>query len=237
MPRKSRGCQSCRLARKKCDDCLPSCRFCLRNNLACFGRVVGPIIINQTRRIVSRYESSPLPDQSPSSRTTTSTDFVSVFFSFMNTASASPTIPSWLTRFEYLPSTFRHDTTLNLALQATATVYCGVHTKNPTIIREACIIYSQALSMHSKSFARSNQPPVAVLICTSILLSLFEAIWPSTLDGYAMHLTAARNLACLKTELSQDDDTQNCLLRQMYVHILYQSVRVHLELIIPIPRF
>ncbi|PVI00795.1 hypothetical protein DM02DRAFT_671777 [Periconia macrospinosa] len=227
MPRKSRGCQSCRLARKKCDDFQPSCQFCSRNNLVCLGRSVGPIIINQTKSVVLRYECDrklSLLDQSPSSRATTSAAFASLFFSFVTTASASSAIPSWLTRFEYLPSTFRHDTALDLALQATATVYCGVHANNQTIIREACAIYSQALSMHSKSIARSKQPPIVALICTSIVLSLFEAIWPSTLDGYAMHLTAARNLTGLTLNFSKKDGAHNDLLRQIYVHTLYQSI-------------
>lgn len=230
MPRKSRGCQSCRVARKKCDESQPSCQFCLRNNRVCVGRSVGPIIINQTGQVVSRYRSDWKPSvlkQSPSSRAVISTAFVSLFFSFVTTTSSSPTIPSWLTRFESLPSAYRHDTALDLALQATATVYFGVHTKNQVVIREACIVYSKALSLHSRSIGRSNQPPVVSLICTSIVLSLFEAIWPSALDGYAMHLTAARNLICSTLDLSRKNGAYNDLLREVYTHVIYQSVCFH----------
>ncbi|KAH7312626.1 hypothetical protein B0I35DRAFT_481070 [Stachybotrys elegans] len=74
--------------------------------------------------------------------------------------------------------------------------------------------------------AQPNGPPTAALICTSVVLSLFEAIWPSSLDGYAAHLTAARNLTSDTPGLAQTqtNTAQTELLRQVHVHILYQSI-------------
>ncbi|KAK8137629.1 hypothetical protein PG984_003122 [Apiospora sp. TS-2023a] len=247
MPRKSRGCGNCRKSRKKCDQDQPACQFCRRNNLSCSGRIVGPIIIDQTQRVASRYECDREPPTtevfslsslSPSSRATVSAAFSSVFLSFVSSGSgsASPIIPSWLTRLQDLPWSFRSETALDLALQATATVYCGVHANNLAVIREACALYGQALSLHSRSMTMAqtqpNGPPAAALICTSVVLSLFEAMWPSSLDGYAAHLTAARNMTCATPGLVAETEeathththTHTELLRQVYVHVLYQSV-------------
>ncbi|KAK7954814.1 C6 zinc finger protein [Apiospora saccharicola] len=244
MPRKSRGCGNCRKSRKKCDEDQPSCQFCRRNNLPCSGRIVGPIIIDQTRRVASRYEGDrggAATNNRSIHRATVSVAFSSLFLSFVDSsASASPIIPSWLTRLQDLPLSFRSKTALDLALQATATVYCGVHANNLVVIRDACALYGQALSLHSRSMTMTQMqpnepdgPPAAALICTSVVLSLFEAMWPSSLDGYAAHLTAARNLTCATPGLAAQTSTEEAtlpthteLLRQVYVHILYQSVLV-----------
>lgn len=228
MPRRSRGCQACRQRRIGCDGALPSCRQCLITNRSCSGPVQGTIIIDQTDSVALRYRRArlephraPAPiTQQPSSRAIFSQAFIAQFLAFMTSIPEMPHKPTWLRQFGDIP-TDEKGSPLDLALQAVATAYCGVVAKNHSAVMEACRMYGDALYRHSKAISRGSGPSDAVTIYTSVVLSLFEAVWPTNMGSYAIHLNAARKmLAAVDYTLGQNE-----LLREVAVHVQYQTVR------------
>lgn len=212
------------------------CQRCRKHNLKCTGPVQGPIIINQTSNVTSRYGKTKPSTKSravallgqPSHKAIISRAFLSEFITSVTSIADTPTKPAWLTQLDDIPRDQR-DPVLDLALQATATAYCAVQERNFPVIQDACRMYGEALSEHSKSIFRLSEGPTTAVICTSVVLSLFEAIWPTAYDTYCIHLTAARGmLAVLVPRLSQSDVSHTRLLRQVYTHVLYQSVRSQL---------
>jgi hypothetical protein len=124
---------------------------------------------------------------------------------------------------------------LDLAVQAVSLVYCGATARNPAAMREACRVYGAALARFSRMLSAresSSSSSTAVttsassvsevaLVCTSVILSMFEAICPSNPQAYATHLTAAwKMLASLHQGITTDP-----LLMGVFTHVHFQTVR------------
>lgn len=228
MPRRSRGCQACRLKRIGCDGASPSCRQCLLAHRPCSGPVQGPIIINQTDMITSRYgqgmsvsrhkTASPMIPQ-PSSTAMVSLALVAQFIYFLTSANESPSKRPWLYAVDDI-SVAQRGPALDLAMQAAATAFWGVNSKDRAAVVDATHLYGKALSCHSSALAQSSKASITSKICTSVILSLFEAIWPTNPAAYAVHLAA-----CGEMLRSSDLELEeNIVLRQIAMHVQYQSV-------------
>ncbi|KAI5455939.1 hypothetical protein BGZ63DRAFT_397598 [Mariannaea sp. PMI_226] len=228
MPRWSLGCQACRQRRIGCDAALPTCRQCLLGNRWCSGPIQGPIILDETRAVMTRHQGTSKPStrsktlamsSQPSPKVFISMALVSHFVYFIATRNQGPSNRPWLhelgdvSRGEARP-------TLDLALQAAATAFCGVNSKNYTVLMEACQLYGQALSRYISAMSRPSEEPTVSKICTSALLSLFEAIWPTNSVSYFVHLTA-----CWKMLASMGTEPEHiAILRQVAVHVQHQSL-------------
>jgi hypothetical protein len=148
-----------------------------------------------------------------------SSAFVSKLISFMTSTTESPIRPAWLTLLGDIPLPERSPV-LDLALQAAATAFCGVDSKNPPVIMEASRLYGQALSRQSAAISKYTKEPSTGAICTSVILSLFEAIWATNTTAYATHLSATRTML----DLLGEKLSQNELLKQIATHVQYQTV-------------
>ena len=228
MPRRSHGCQACRQKRIGCDGTLPSCRQCLLAHRPCSGPIRGPIIINQTDAIASRYgQALPEPRQriasctihQPSPRAMISLALVSQFIRFLTSANEGPSIRPWPYALDDI-SLAERGPVLDLAMQATATAFYGVTSQNHTAVMEACQLYGKALSQYSSAISQVSRTSITSKICTSVILSLFEAIWPTNSAAYAVHLAACwKMLDSAGSELEE-----SAVLRQVAVHVQYQAV-------------
>jgi len=228
MPRRSRGCKACRQKRIGCDGTLPSCRQCLLAHRLCSGPIHGPIIINQTDVITSRYRQVSPPSQQrttscmvhqPSPRAVILLALVSQFIHFLTSANEGPSIRPWLYALDDIPLAERGPV-LDLALQATATAFCGVTSKNHAAVMEACKSYGKALSRYSSAISQAAGTSLTSKICTSVILSLFEAMWPTNPTAYAVHLAACwKMLDSAGSELEE-----SAVLRQIAVHVQNQAV-------------
>ncbi|KAI5456075.1 hypothetical protein BGZ63DRAFT_418102 [Mariannaea sp. PMI_226] len=214
MPRWSRGCQACRQRRIGCDAALPSCRQCLVTNRWCSGPIQGPIILDQTKAVTARHRRKSRPSR-PSRRSETLAMNGQPSSKLFMGHSRRP----WLHALADV-SWGAAGPTLDLALQAAATAFCGVNSKNYTVLTEACQLYGQALSCYMNTTSQSSEEPTISKICISVLLSLYEAIWPTNSVAYSVHLTA-----CWKMLRSMKYGPEDIvILRQVAAHVQYQSV-------------
>ncbi|KAI0120726.1 hypothetical protein BJ170DRAFT_161838 [Xylariales sp. AK1849] len=227
MPRRSRGCRECRQRRIGCDGALPSCRQCLVTNRPCSGPVQGPIFIDQTGGVTSRYSRSPMHSQihiqpmirQPSPRGIYSLAFVSAFVSSVTAKTASPSRSAWLCQLEGIPKNERGPA-LDLSLQAVALAYCGAESRNHGAAMESRRLYGEAIAHHSKALSQGFEALGPAMLYTSIILSLFERIWSTSAAAYAIHLTAARKML----DLADWEVTQNEILRQVAMLVQNQTL-------------
>ena len=236
MPQRSRGCQECRKRRVGCDRTLPFCRQCLLTNRVCSGAMEGAIMIDQTAKTIFRYRqksvhlgsrSSAMTFQ-PSSNPIVSLALVSNFISFVTSLTDVASRPGFLQRLGALPVDDKGPA-LDLAMQAAAWAYCGVESRNHAAVMESCRIYGEALSLHSAAISQRSYSSDPSLIYTSVILSLFEAVWSTNIAAYGTHLAAARNmLGSVGREHSQ-----NQLLKQIAMHVQYQTVRILRASVLP----
>ncbi len=228
MPRRSRGCQACRQRRIGCDGTLPSCRQCLLAHRLCPGPIHGPIIINQTDIITARHgQPSPasrrgttscIVDQ-PSPRAIVSLALVSQFIHFLTSAKEGPSIRPWLYALDDI-SLAERGPVLDLALQAAATAFYGVTSKNHAAVIKACQLYGKALSRYSSAISQVSGTSIISKTCTSAILSLFEAMWPTNPTAYAVHLAACWKML----DFAGSELEESAVLRQVAVHVQYQAV-------------
>ncbi|KAH6898074.1 hypothetical protein B0T10DRAFT_99717 [Thelonectria olida] len=205
MPRRSRGCAECRQRRIGCDGGAPCCRQCQVTNRQCSGPLQGAVIINQTKRIVSRHQ-RPRPDVAvrreclltpqPSHQSIFAHAFIAEFVSFITARNEQARRQSWLTEIQR-GSIVDEGLAIDLSMQATALAYCGAASNNPAAVREACRIYGTALSKHSRSIAHDSTSLRAASLYTCVMLSLFEAICSTSSVAYGTHLRAAQKMLAL----------------------------------------
>jgi hypothetical protein len=227
MPRRSRGCQACRQRRIGCDGKLPSCRQCLITNRICSGPIQNALIIDQTEAVTARYKqaSAPVNQRStamirqPSSKAVVSLSYVSEFMTFLTPTTEGPVGRPWLDGLQDI-SLDQRGPTLDISLDAAATVFCGISAKNDVVIMEACRLYGNALSRLSTAISRGPGVPSLATICTSVILSLFETIWSTNTLAYATHLMAARKMI----SMADLELAQNRMVRDLGVYIQCQTV-------------
>ncbi|KAF4439020.1 hypothetical protein FACUT_4479 [Fusarium acutatum] len=82
--------------------------------------------------------------------------------------------------------------TLDLAVRAVGLAFCATVSRNKPAAQKATELYIHTLRGHSRAVAASSTSLVPN-ICTSVMLSFFEAIQPTivTSDAYGMHLSGA----------------------------------------------
>lgn len=227
MPRASRGCAACRQRRIGCDGMLPSCRQCLITNRTCSGPLQGAIIINQTQAVASRCRQASVPRpghhvriaRQPDTSSISALVFVSEFVSFITARNAQLRNKSWLSEIQR-GSVRDSGLALDLSMQATALAYCGMVSKNPAAVRQACNLYGTVLPQHSRAISGHAGPPQAAAISTSVILSFFEAMCSTNSKAYATHLNAARKML----HLAQKDPDEHGVLSELAKHVQCQSV-------------
>ncbi|KAH8664655.1 hypothetical protein BX600DRAFT_550647 [Xylariales sp. PMI_506] len=228
MPRRSRGCLRCRKRRRKCDGALPSCGQCVLANQPCSGPLQGSIFIDQTAHVTSTQRKKRLESESyttlskaPSHRAIFSAAFMSEFLSYITSITESTIRPAWLVQLQDIPEQEKGPV-LDLSLQAAATAYCGVEAKNPTVLWEGCRMYGEALMRQSKIVSQHKGEHSMALILTSVVLSLFEAIWSTNATAYSLHLSAALAMSASAGEYVLENE----LLMKVAMHIQYQKLYV-----------
>lgn len=227
MPRASRGCAACRQRRIGCDGALPSCRQCITTNRTCSGPLQGAIIINQTQAVASRCRQVSVPRPGRHARIARQPDtssvyaivFVSEFVSFVTARNDRLRNKSWLSEIQR-GSVRDSGLALDLAMQATALAYCGMASKNPAAVRQACNLYGAVLPQHSRAISGHAGPPQAAAISTSVILSFFEAMCSTNSKAYATHLNAAREML----HLAEQDPDEHEVLSELTKHVQCQSV-------------
>ncbi|KAH8646105.1 hypothetical protein BX600DRAFT_443914 [Xylariales sp. PMI_506] len=248
MPRRSRGCLECRKRRIGCDLAAPSCRQCLITGRTCSGASQGATIIDQTRAVMNKYNTDPESSsssspssstakesnescgnftlcQQPSHRAIMFSSFVSHFMSFLTSNTGGQSKWPWLHAVQDItaPMYDGDGDTLQLSLHALATAYCGTTSRNTVAIAEALRMYGIAVGqLRAALLVRTSaqQPPDSAMICTTVLLSLFESVCATSPGAYAAHLAAARKML----GLARAEMAGSTFLRQVGVHIQYQTL-------------
>lgn len=196
----------------------------------------GPIIINQTDSTISRHHNSSQVRRKRGSdlaRQPSSAGFVSIaviskFIYFLTSADEGPSKRPWLYGLDDIALADRGPV-LDLALQAAATAFYGMSSKNDAALVEARQMYGRSLVRLSGDISQAVGTPVASKIYVSVILSLFEAIWSTNSNAYAMHLAACRQMLSLEGPRLK----QNKLLQQVAAHVRYQSVCLHSPALLP----
>lgn len=222
MPRRSRGCRECRQKRLGCDGNLPSCLRCIQNNIPCSGPLQGPIIIDQTKQIASRFARERPMSRQPSPRAIESLAYVAGFISNATAIIDAPLRSTpWLRRLgvAYLEE---ESSPLSLSFEAIAIAYCGSSIKNHSAVMEGCRLYGEAMIQHAKTISQqSSSAPSPAMIYTSVLLSLFEAVWTTESAAYTTHLAAAQEMIA-SVEWGSTGEYE--MLRQIALHVQLQTV-------------
>lgn len=228
MPRRSRACAECRSRRIGCDGASPSCYQCVVTKRSCSGPIQGVIILDETlktskrlsrRPAATRCEQTVADPHQPSCRAFMSTAFVSHFVSFFTSTDNGPPRRTWL---HAMCDTGQGSSRalLALALEATATAFCGVMEKNFTLVADASKLHGTVLSQYKS--LHNDGSPATTRLCISVILSLLEAIWPTSQDGYYVHLQACW-IMLTTSNLSEGENL--FILKQITTHIAYQTVR------------
>lgn len=228
MPRRSRACDECRSRRIGCDGALPSCFQCAVTKRSCSGPIQGAIILDETlktRRRLSRLSATTHCGQTvtspyqPSCRAFLSTAFVSHFVGFFTSTGNGPSRRTWLHALCDIDQA-KSQALLRLALEAAATAFCGVMEKNFTLVADASKLHRAVLSQYKN--LHNDGTHITTRLCLSVILSLFEAIWPTSQDGYYVHLQTCW-IMLTASNLSEGENF--CILNQIKTHIAYQTVR------------
>jgi hypothetical protein len=175
----------------------------------------------------------------PSSWAIESVAFTGQFFNFISDQSQKPSKESWIvqahTKGVGLDSAA---SALLLSIQATSLAHCGAVTKHHPATREACRMYGIALqrlfkalslgryesssSSSSSSLSPTTKPLEQVaIVCTAVILSIFEAIHPTTTTAYATHLAAAWRIIGL---MEEDSLLGAPIIDQAAIHLQFQTV-------------
>ncbi|KAL6357055.1 hypothetical protein LRP88_10672 [Fusarium phalaenopsidis] len=208
MPRRSRGCATCR-----------------RRRIGCDGELPGPLVIDQTDRIISKNRPKPEVIHQPSNQSMFAHAFINEFISFITARNEQARRQSWLTELQS-GSMVEQGPALELSMQATALAYCGTISDNPAAVREACNIYGRALTKHSRSLTHDLSSPKAASLGTCVMLSFFEAICSTNPIAYGTHLQAAKKMLALMPCVAGHKD--ELAIWQLGQHVQSQSLFVML---------
>jgi len=242
MPPRTNACATCRKKRIKCDATLPNCHMCLKFGRTCPGPGNGPIIIDMTAKAKSKPSGKEqirdtatlvvydVPQTMQwtlqiSHRNPLNEIFYSTFLSYFTATGEGEDIQNKHTWLHKLP-TFSADgtnTALEIAVQATASAFSGVKTRNAPLLQDACTLYGRALHMHSR-LLRLKKEITVHMVSTSVLLSIFEAMHATTASAYRAHVNGAAKMI----EVAGPEQCWEGVLCQIYFHIRTQLVFVYL---------
>ena len=130
---------------------------------------------------------------------------------------------TWLHQLPDL-STDGTNTALTLALQATASAYCGAETGNMSVVQEAWKLYGQALNSHARLLKNKKKEVTVHMVSTSVMLSIFEAMSSTTADAYREHISGAAKML----EVTGPGQCMQGVLCQLFFHIRTQMAFVYL---------
>ncbi|SCN78995.1 uncharacterized protein FFB20_05838 [Fusarium fujikuroi] len=233
MPRRSRGCQACRQRRIGCDGQFPVCHNCQQWNRQCSGPITSVIIIDQTakttkkhsqpRHPFTRSQTGPLSNLRVSNSAVEAVAFQAGFFAFA-TPDARASVKSFL---EELQKTRLQETapTLDLAVQAVGLAFRATVSRNKSAAEKATELYIKTLRGHSRAVAASSRS-IVPNVCTSVMLSFFEAIQPTILmsDAYGMHLSGAWRMLIAAGDISTQpllwQAANHCLCQQLLAMLM-----------------
>ncbi|KAF2715456.1 hypothetical protein K504DRAFT_457620 [Pleomassaria siparia CBS 279.74] len=252
MPPRTKSCAICRKKRMKCDATPPQCLMCIRTGRECPGIPEGPLFVDMTAKagvgMKRRSKNNPViqeparVNQTPqdyiidnlllpqmyqiSHRAMVIEAFYAKFLAYFTSDGERYDLQNKKTWLHQLPQLAMDGsyTALTLAVQATASAYCGVETGNMSVVRDAWNTYGKALSMHAR-IIRSNPKVVTVhMISTSVMLSLLEAMSSTTSDAYREHISGAAKML----EATGPGECSQGVLCQLFFHIRTQMAFVYL---------
>ncbi|KAF5615447.1 C6 zinc finger domain protein [Fusarium sp. NRRL 52700] len=198
MPRRSRGCQACQQRRIGCDGQYPVCHNCHQWNRQCSGPITSVIIIDQTAKTTKKHSQSrhpsaqsqtgPLSNLRVSNSAVEAVAFQAQFFAFA-IPDARASVKSFL---EELQNARLQETapTLDLAVRAVGLAFCATVSRNKPASQKATELYIHTLRGHSRAVA-ANSTSLVPTVCTSVMLSFFEAIQPTNMTSDASYLFTA----------------------------------------------
>ncbi|KAF2795873.1 hypothetical protein K505DRAFT_323779 [Melanomma pulvis-pyrius CBS 109.77] len=244
MPPRTKACAICRKKRIKCDATLPQCLMCIRTGRQCPGPLDGPLIIDmsstaglgmkrklKTKPIQNSFYQTPkelmmvlLPQMSQRAMITEA--FYANFLTYFTSDGEGVDLQNRRTWLHQLPglSSDGSNTALTLALQATASAFCGAETGNMSVVQDAWKLYGQALNTHAR-LLRSKPKEVTVhMVSTSVMLSIFEAMSATTADAYREHISGAAKML----EVTGPGQCLGGVLCQLFFHIRTQMAFVYL---------
>lgn len=121
-------------------------------------------------------------------------------------------------------STDGTNTALTLALQATASAYCGKETGNMSVVQDAWKLYGQALKTHARLLKSKTETVTVHMVSTSVMLSIFEAMSSTTANAYREHISGAAKML----EVTGPGQCMQGVLCQLFFHIRTQMAFVYL---------
>ena len=196
MVRRTRACQPCHQRRMRCDETSPHCQQCIRAGRQCPGPSEGAVIIDLTAQTAQRSQ-HPRPNnnarlvvsnasnQSIESSAVAQTCLARFLEYFAGQGAGTQDIP-WM---HQLPSMQSHASAdaLELSVKAAAIAFCAMESSQLDALYRTRIIYGSALGSQSRLVATVTTPTPR-MICTTVMLSYYEAINNTTLGGYVRHL-------------------------------------------------
>lgn len=152
--------------------------------------------------------------------------FYSNFLTYFTSDGEGVDIQNRKTWLHQLPdlSTDGTNTALTLALQATASAYCGAETGNMSVVQDAWKLYGQALNTHARLLKSKPKTVTVHMVSTSVMLSIFEAMSSTTADAYREHISGAAKML----EVTGPGQCMQGVLCQLFFHIRTQMAFVYL---------
>lgn len=222
--------------------------MCIRFGRECPGLEDGPLIVDMTEKArhgmqKRKSTSSSKPDvisescdpvdqtfiDHISQQAAITEAFYACFLSYFTSKGEGKDIRNQLSWLHKLPQ-FSVDGTndaLTLAVQATASSYCAIDTRNPALTRHAWDLYGRAIQTHSRYVARSKVGVGAVtvhMISTTVLFSFFEAMQATSASAYRAHIYGAAKMF----EVTNPKQCTQGILCQIFFHIRTQMAFVQL---------
>ncbi len=225
--------------------------MCIRSGRDCPGIPDGPLIIDMTKTakhgmqkrsakvsttaaLVQSSADRPTSEWNSIPRMSQSAVFTEAFYerflSYFTCDGETKDIrnkASWLHRLPALATDGTNEA-LQLAIQATSSVYCSVETTtyNPALARYAWDLYGEALRKHSGFLTRpqTRDAITAHMVSTSVLFSLFEAIHATSPNAYRSHVFGAAKML----EYTGKEQCQKGMLCQIFYHIRTQISFIYL---------
>ncbi|KAH7416863.1 hypothetical protein BKA64DRAFT_701651 [Cadophora sp. MPI-SDFR-AT-0126] len=168
----------------------------------------------------SRGKNSPAALVSPSQLPIIIQNFLSQFLDYFASRSSGSPGRFWL---HELPSISINGVRngLELAVQATSTVFCANSTSNPSYYVGSRQFYGEALGRHSRSVAalqnstsQSATNSTAEVLCTTLLLGFYEAISSTQAggEGYMRHVEGAAKMV----EILGPDNCAGALVNELF---------------------
>lgn len=226
MPRRTRACQPCRKRRMKCDETSPQCIQCQRAGRDCPGPQEGPIIIDMTQVVKARKKKTKINspamqlNASPALGPAATEAYYGHFLAFfLSTSEGKIWERSWMCELPALASRPAADA-LRLSLQATSAAFCAIRADDLVLIRAARDAYGEALTAHRKALMRIGSSTDLRCICTSLLLSFFEAMDNTSPHAYREHSTAAAMLL----SRSGPEECSDGIMNQLFHNVRAQMV-------------